>query len=167
MRRRASAIATFSLPWKYRFAISDDMVILTLGSQSTSSDHCQCRLPSSPSVAARMLTTRSMSGNSNRCGTSASRSFGPMSASSLIVVKIQSITDRNSFGDANSAPMTQEPELRVLDDFERSPLIVLDAFERSPLIVADAFVPDRLVAARWVADRFVAADFVDAAFVAV
>src|SRR5690242_19688355 len=104
------------------------MVILTFGSQSTSSDHSQCRFPSSPCSAARMLTTRSMSGNSNRCGTSASRSFGPMSASSLIVVKIQSMTDRNSFGDANSAPMAlelePEPDVRVLDDFERARLLV-------------------------------------------
>ena len=41
---------------------------MTLGSQSTSSDHSQCRLPSSPSSAARMLTTRSRSVNSKRCG---------------------------------------------------------------------------------------------------
>src|SRR3954463_2504444 len=86
------------------------MVILTFGSQPTSSDHSQCRCPSSLPSAARMLTTRSRSGNSNRCGTSASRSFGPMSGSSLIVVKIQSMTVRNSFGDEKSSAMAQEEE---------------------------------------------------------
>src|ERR1044072_8550640 len=113
IRRRAIAIGTFSLPWKYLFAVSEDMVIQTFGSQSTSSVHSQCRLPSSPSRAARMFTTRSTSGNSNRCGTSASRSFGPMSGSSLIAEKIQSMIDRNSFGDENSAPMAQEEVERV------------------------------------------------------
>ena len=49
MRRRAIAIATFSLPWKYLLAVSEDIVIRTFGSQSTSSVHSQCRLPSSPS----------------------------------------------------------------------------------------------------------------------
>src|SRR5215211_4041714 len=86
------------------------MVILTFGSQSTSSDHSQCRFPSSPPSDARMLTTRSTSGNSNRCGTSASRSLGPMSGSSLIVVKIQSMTVRNSLGEEKSSAMAQEDE---------------------------------------------------------
>src|SRR5919108_1573484 len=86
------------------------MVILTFGSQSTSSDHSQCRFPSSPAWEARMLTTRSTSGNSNRWGTSASRSFGPISASSLIIAKTRSITVRNSLGDENSAPIGQEDE---------------------------------------------------------
>ena len=57
-----------------------------------------------------MFTTRSTSGNSNRCGTSASRSFGPISGSSLIAEKIQSMMVRNSFGDENSAPMVQDDE---------------------------------------------------------
>src|SRR6185295_11297922 len=100
----------FSLPWKYRFAISDDISILTFGFQSMSSVHSQCRLPSSPDRDARMFTTRSTSGNSNRCGTSASRSFGPMSGSSLIAEKIQSMMVRNSFGDENSAPMAQDED---------------------------------------------------------
>src|SRR4051812_49016151 len=100
----------FSLPWKYRLATSEDISILTLGFQSMSSVHSQCRLPSSPAWDARMFTTRSTSGNSNRCGTSASRSFGPISGSSLIVEKIQSMMVRNSFGDENSAPMVQEDE---------------------------------------------------------
>ena len=39
--RRAIATATFSLPWKYLLAVSEDIVIRTLGSQSTSSDHSQ------------------------------------------------------------------------------------------------------------------------------
>src|ERR671933_348308 len=39
--RRAIAIATFSLPWKYLFATSESIVIFTSGSQSTSSDHSQ------------------------------------------------------------------------------------------------------------------------------
>src|SRR5215211_7267241 len=106
--RRASATATFSLPWKYLLAVSDDIAILTFGSQSTSSDHSQCRFPSSPARAARMLTTRSRSVNSNRCGTSASRSFRPMSVSSLIIEKTRSITVRNSFSERNSAAMAQE-----------------------------------------------------------
>jgi hypothetical protein len=47
-----------------------------------------------------------------------------MSASSLIVVKIQSMTDRNSFGEENSAPMAQlelepEPVPRERVDVER------------------------------------------------
>ena len=43
-----------------------------------------------------MLTTRSRSSNSKRCGVSASRSAGPISGSSLIIAKIWSITSRNS-----------------------------------------------------------------------
>ena len=43
--------------------------------------------------------------NSKRCGTSASRSFGPMSGSSSIISKTWSMTVRNSFSDVNSAPM--------------------------------------------------------------
>ena len=38
MRRRAIAIATFSLPWKYLFAVWEDMDIVTLGFQSMSSE---------------------------------------------------------------------------------------------------------------------------------
>src|SRR3954452_14625116 len=100
------------------------MVILTFGSQPTSSDHSQCRCPSSLPSAARMLTTRSTSGNSNRWGTSASRSFGPMSGSSLIVVKIQSMIVRNSFDDENSAPMAQEDEPDERVDEERERVVV-------------------------------------------
>ena len=98
IRRRAIAIATFSLPWKYLFAVSEDIVIRTLGSQSTSSVHSQARLPSSSSSAARMFTMRSRSVNSKRCGTSASRSFGPISGSSDIIEKVRSITSTNSSG---------------------------------------------------------------------
>ena len=43
-----------------------------------------------------MLTTASWSGNSNRCGTRASRSFGPISGSVLMIVNTLSITSRNS-----------------------------------------------------------------------
>jgi hypothetical protein len=43
-----------------------------------------------------MFTTASWSGNSNRCGTRASRSFGPMSGSVLMSVNTLSITSRNS-----------------------------------------------------------------------
>src|ERR687886_458403 len=50
-----------------------------------------------------MFTTRSRSGNSNRWGVSASRSFGPISGSVLIIVNTWSITSRNSFADLNSA----------------------------------------------------------------
>src|SRR3954462_14424341 len=103
IRRRAIAMATFSLPWKYLLAVSEDIAILTLGSQSTSSDHSQYRLPSSPSSAARMLTTRSRSVNSKRWGTSASRSFGPMSGSESIIEKTASMTSTNSSSELNSA----------------------------------------------------------------
>ena len=48
IRRRAIAIATFSLPWKYLLAVSEDIAIFTRGSQSTSSVHSQWRLPPSP-----------------------------------------------------------------------------------------------------------------------
>src|SRR4051794_19638854 len=106
MRRRAMAIAMFSLPWKYLLAVSDDIVIRTFGSQSTSSDHSQCRLPSSPDSAARMLTTRSRSVNSKRWGTSASRSFGPMPGSASIIEKTSSMTSTNSSSEENSASAT-------------------------------------------------------------
>src|SRR5689334_3941959 len=49
-----------------------------------------------------MFTTASWSGNSNRCGTRASRSFGPMSGSVLMRVNTLSITSRNSRLDSNS-----------------------------------------------------------------
>src|SRR3954447_2378931 len=109
IRRRAIAIGTFSLPWKYLFAVSEDIVMRTFGSQSTSSDHTQCRLPCSSGRAARMFTTRSTSVNSKRCGTSASRSFGPMSGSPSIIEKIWSMTSRTSSGDENSAPIAYDP----------------------------------------------------------
>src|SRR6476660_1295755 len=120
MRRRASATATFSLPWKYLLAVSEDIAILTLGSQSTSSDHSQCRLPSSPSEAARMFTTRSRSVNSKRWGTSASRSFGPMSGSSSIIEHTASMTSTNSSSELNSAFATlQLPVPAPLDAGDR------------------------------------------------
>src|SRR3954449_2206913 len=75
----------------------------TFGSQSTASVHSQCRLPSSAAAAARMLTTMSTSVNSKRCGTSASRSFGPMSGSSSMIANTRSMTSRNSCGERNSA----------------------------------------------------------------
>src|SRR4051794_11769918 len=50
-----------------------------------------------------MLTTMSTSVNSKRCGTSASRSFGPMSGSSSIIANTRSMTSRNSCGERNSA----------------------------------------------------------------
>src|SRR5688500_15460795 len=56
-----------------------------------------------------MFTTRSTSVNSNRCGTSASRSLGPMSGSSLIIEKTWSMTVRNSLSDRNSTAIVQEP----------------------------------------------------------
>src|SRR5215211_8486018 len=62
-----------------------------------SSDHSQRRF-SSP-VPAVTLTTRSTSGNSNRWGVSASRSFGPISGSVLISSKVLSRTSRNSAGE--------------------------------------------------------------------
>src|SRR5687768_3334758 len=43
-----------------------------------------------------MFTTASWSGNSNRCGTLASRSLGPMSGSVLMIVNTLSMTSRNS-----------------------------------------------------------------------
>src|SRR5215218_4886669 len=111
MRRRAIAIATFSLPWKYLFAVSDDIAIFTRGSQSTSSVHSQRRLPSSSSRAARMLATRSRSSNSYRIGTSASRSLGPMSGSSFIIENTRSITSLNSLGESKEAAIGYEPDV--------------------------------------------------------
>src|SRR4051794_38950432 len=73
-------------------------LIFTSGSQATSSVHSQTRLlPSLLSSDAVMFTTRSRSGNSKRCGVSASRSFGPMSGSVLIISNTRSMTSRNSF----------------------------------------------------------------------
>src|SRR6516165_8588900 len=56
-----------------------------------------------------MFITRSTSSNSNRWGTSASRSLGPISGSSLIIVKIRSITSRNCFGDWNGLAIAAAP----------------------------------------------------------
>src|SRR4051795_1188416 len=84
------------------------MVIWTLDFQSTSSDHSQCRLPSSSARAARMLTTTSKSENSKRWGVSASRSLGPMSGSASIIAKTWSIASRSSFADSNEAPTAYE-----------------------------------------------------------
>ena len=50
-----------------------------------------------------MFTTASWSGNSNRCGTRASRSFGPMSGSVLMIVNTLSITSRNSAAELKAA----------------------------------------------------------------
>src|SRR3954471_4167582 len=55
-----------------------------------------------------MLTTRSTSGNSKRWGTSASRSFGPMSGSESIIENTSSMHSRNSFGESNEAPIAYE-----------------------------------------------------------
>src|SRR3954454_6087441 len=49
-----------------------------------------------------MFTTWSTSGNTNRCGVSASRSFGPMSGSVLMSWNARSMTSRNSFGDSKA-----------------------------------------------------------------
>src|SRR5437762_57084 len=51
-----------------------------------------------------MFTTRSRSGNSKRCGVSASRSFGPMSGSVLIIVNALSITSRHSPAELKPMP---------------------------------------------------------------
>src|SRR4051794_22084200 len=113
MRRRAIAIATFSLPWKYLLAMSEFISIFTSGSQSTSSVHSQTRLfPSLLSSLYVTLTTRSRSGNSKRCGVSASRSFGPMSGSSLMSENVRSMTSRNSFADLNPIPFRTLHERR-------------------------------------------------------
>src|SRR5438128_8870895 len=53
-----------------------------------------------------MFITRSTSSNSNRCGTSASRSLGPISGSSLMSVNTLSITSRNSLADENGLAIT-------------------------------------------------------------
>src|SRR5438874_13535999 len=53
-----------------------------------------------------MFTTRSTSGNSNRWGVSASRSFGPISGSVLIIVNTWSMTSRNSFAELKLTPRT-------------------------------------------------------------
>src|SRR5829696_1728407 len=136
IRRRAIAIATFSLPWKYLFAVSADMAIFTRGSQSTSSVHSQVRFPSSPSRVARMFTTRSTSSNSQRIGTSASRSFGPISGSSSIIPNTRSITVLNSLGESKETPTAgQELELEPPDEgffavLARRDAAGLDAEER-------------------------------------
>src|SRR4051795_6946560 len=83
------------------------MVIWTFGSQSTSSDHSQWRLPSSPSRVARMFTTSSKSVNSKRWGVSASRSLGPISGSRSIIANTSSMQSRSSRGDSNEAPTAQ------------------------------------------------------------
>src|SRR3954449_1670875 len=49
-----------------------------------------------------MFTTWSTSGNTNRCGVSASRSFGPISGSVLMSWNARSMTSRNSFGDSKA-----------------------------------------------------------------
>src|SRR5262249_39587354 len=56
-----------------------------------------------------MFITRSTSSNSNRWGTSASRSLGPISGSSLIIAKTRSITSRNSLGDWNGLAIAAAP----------------------------------------------------------
>src|SRR5437870_1834840 len=53
-----------------------------------------------------MFMTRPKSSNSKRCGTSASRRRGPISASSLIIVKTRSITARNSFAELKGLAMS-------------------------------------------------------------
>src|SRR5438067_5989743 len=86
----------------------------TRGDQLTSSVHSQCRFASSPRWPARMFITMSTSSNSNRCGTSASRSRGPISGSSLISVNTLSITSLNSFDDENGLAITLLPCSRTL-----------------------------------------------------
>src|SRR4051794_10776251 len=113
------AMGTFSLPWKYLFAVSDDMVIRTLGSQSTSSLHSQCSSPSSPGRPARMFTTRSRSSNSKRWGTSASLSLGPISGSSLIRENVRSMTSRNCWGESKGVDIAaNRPASLALRDLE-------------------------------------------------
>src|SRR3954469_5752098 len=87
----------------------ESIVMQTSGSQVTSSDHTQRRFPSAPPSAAVTFTTRSRSGNSHRCGDSASRSFGPMSGSVLISSNARPITSRNSSADLN--PLTPQDNL--------------------------------------------------------
>src|SRR5262245_14665915 len=60
-----------------------------------------------------MFITRSTSSNSNRWGTSASRSLGPISGSSLIIVKTRSITSRNCLGDWNGLAIAAAPPSRT------------------------------------------------------
>src|SRR5688500_594890 len=79
-----------------------------------------------------MFTTRSTSVNSNRCGTSASRSLGPMSGSSLIIEKTWSMTVLNSLSDRNSVAIAQEP---------------CAGFARATLARGDAFTFDRTAVA--------------------
>src|SRR5437764_1258000 len=89
------------------------MAIRTFGSQSTSSLHAQTRF-GSPVWPARRLTTSATSGNSNRCGVSASRSLGPISGSSLMIVKVLSMTSRNSSTDSKAASgPSLSPTLRM------------------------------------------------------
>ena len=89
-------------------AVSELMAIFTLGSQETSSDHSHFRLGSSLEPA-RMLTTSSRSGNSNRWGVSASRRRGPISGSSLIRLNVRSITSTNSSTDLKTLIEASRP----------------------------------------------------------
>src|SRR3954465_14033964 len=65
-----------------------------------------------------MFTTRSRSGNSKRCGVSASRNLGPMSSSVLMIVNTLSMTSRNSSAEwkgvmrGNLAPAAVRPPRR-------------------------------------------------------
>src|SRR5215207_6444569 len=62
-----------------------------------------------------MLTTRSRSVNSKRCGTSASRSLGPISGSASIIAKTWSMTSTNSSSESNSTlPMAQDLRLAAV-----------------------------------------------------
>src|SRR3954452_20654607 len=97
--------------------MSESIFISTSGSQATSSDHSQRRFcPSTTSSAKVMFTTRSRSGNSKRCGVSASRSFGPISGSVLMSPKVLSMTSRNSLEDLNAIPRTTLHERRAAFD---------------------------------------------------
>src|SRR5437762_14093334 len=69
--------------------------------------------PSVTSSRALMFTTRSTSGNSKRCGVSASRSFGPMSGSLLRRPKVRSMTSRNSLDDLKPIPKPTLHERRA------------------------------------------------------
>ena len=78
-----------------------------------------------------MFTTRSKSSNSKRCGTSASRSAGPISGSSLIIVKISSITVRNSLAESNSGSAIRTASRRAVGGREAGLLVAGATWRRA------------------------------------
>src|SRR5690242_17250535 len=84
-----------------------------------------------------MLTTACWSGNSKRCGTRASLSFGPMSGSVLMSVNTLSITSRNSSAE-RKAGIERESNAALVLALRLRAHCFLDLPDRLPLGVAHA-----------------------------